>query len=130
MNVTAKSRYGLKLMMDLADHEESGHQQRHSIAERQSIPLDFMDQIVARLKQAGLIDSIRGRSGGVQLKKKATEISLWDILIAVEDSLYPVKCLEHDSTLAHKTLHDVVAKWQKKKKIISQAPQARSCSRS
>ena len=153
MNITAKSRYGLKIMMDLADHENGSLQQRQQIATRQGIPIDFMDQIVARLKQAGLIDSIRGRSGGMQLRKRSSEISLWDILIAVEDSVYPVKCLEHESCglehtcismdawsevlvtikkeLSHKYLYDVVARWQKKKLGLNLEQQSgiRECAR-
>ncbi len=97
MNLTAKSRYALKIMMDLAAHAEQGHQQRQSIALRQSIPLDFMDQITARLRAKGLIESIRGRSGGFFLVKPPQEISLWDIFQAVEDNLYAVKCMDHES---------------------------------
>src|SRR5882724_9178077 len=83
-------------MMDLAVHEENGHQQRHNIALRQNVPLDFMDQITSRLRTAELLTSIRGRSGGFQLTKSPQEISLWEIFQAVEDSLYPVKCLEDE----------------------------------
>jgi Rrf2 family protein len=75
VNITAKSRYALKIMMDLAVQEDHGHQQRHNIAQRQNIPLDFMDQITSRLRAAGLVASIRGRSGGFQLSKLTTEIS-------------------------------------------------------
>ncbi|MBI2602633.1 MAG: Rrf2 family transcriptional regulator [Deltaproteobacteria bacterium] len=96
MNITAKSRYALKIMMDLSLHEEGGHQQRHNIAVRQGIPLDFMDQVTARLRSASLIESIRGRSGGFKLSKASPKISLWDIFQAVEDNLYPVKCLDHE----------------------------------
>ncbi len=134
MNLTAKSRYALKIMMDLAAHQAEGHQQRHNIANRQSIPVDFMDQITARLRAGGLIESIRGRSGGFHLAKSSTDISLWDIFQAVEDSLYPVKCLDHETceleescisvgawrdvsllvraALSEKTLADSVEKWQ------------------
>lgn len=153
MNVTAKSRYGLKIMMDLADKKDQGLQQRQSIAERQAIPLDYMDQIVARLKLADLVESIRGRSGGVKLKKNPIHISLWDILVAVEDSLYPVKCLEHETCslenncisidawdevfssikveLSAKSLHDIVLKWQMKQpKVQHFCPsQTRECGR-
>ncbi len=138
MNITAKSRYALKIMMDLAANEESGHQQRHNIAMRQGISLDFMDQVTARLRSAGLVESIRGRSGGVQLGKPTTEISLWEIFIAVEDNLYPVKCLDHElcdledqcisvdawnevfssfkQVLVRQSLHELVVKWKNKKK--------------
>src|SRR3989338_4083143 len=134
LNITAKSRYALKIMMDLAVQEDQGHQQRHNIAQRQNIPLDFMDQITSRLRAAGLVSSIRGRSGGFQLSKATTAISLCDIFQAVEDSLYPVKCLEHEkcefeqscisidvwdevftvlrNALSQKTLADSVGKWR------------------
>lgn len=135
MNITAKSRYALKIMMDLALTDEQGHQQRHSIAQRQHVPVDFMDQITARLRSGGLIQSIRGRSGGFQLCKSPKEISIWEIFQSVEDSLYPVKCLELEacdledscvsigiwddvfssirSALTQKTLADCVEKYKK-----------------
>lgn len=140
MNITAKSRYALKIMMDLAANEESGHQQRHNIALRQGISLDFMDQVTARLRNAGLVESIRGRSGGVQLAKTPIEISLWEIFVAVEDNLYPVKCLDHElcdledqcisvdawnevflsfrQVLLKQSLHELVVKWKNKKKSV------------
>ena len=155
MNITAKSRYALKIMMDLAVNEEHGHQQRQSIALRQSVPLDFMDQITSRLRAAGLVESIRGRSGGFQLAKSPADISMWAIFEAVEDSLYPVKCLDHEkceleascisssawndilsvlkTELMKKSLFDVVAKWKLKKKPLKEQtsahPSVVSCSR-
>lgn len=96
MNFTAKSRYALKVMMDLAVKHDAGQQTRLSISHRHGIPIDFMDQILARLKSANLIQTTRGRSGGISLSHTPAEISLWKIFRAVEDSLYPVQCLEVD----------------------------------
>ncbi|MDD9952169.1 MAG: Rrf2 family transcriptional regulator [Zetaproteobacteria bacterium] len=102
MNFTAKSRYALKMMLDLADHQNEGPQKRHDIAMRQSIPIDFMDQILIRLRENGLIVSVRGRSGGLKLNRCADVISLWEIFYAVEDNVYPVKCLtNNDCKLEH-----------------------------
>lgn len=138
MNFTAKSRYALKIMMDLADSKLVGRQQRNKIAMRQGISVDFMDHIMARLRNKELIESTRGRFGGFELKKSAEEISLWDIFDAVEDNIYPVQCIEdHDACkfeascisydawsdvfysikkeLASKTLASMVQKWQQKK---------------
>ena len=92
MNVTAKGRYALKIMMDLT--VQCGKQQRRSIANRQGVPLDYMDHILQRLKQHQLVETVRGRGGGLTIGKDASDISVWDILTAVEDSLYPVQCLE------------------------------------
>lgn len=151
MNITAKSRYALKIMMDLALHQDEGHQQRHSIAQRQNVPLDFMDQITSRLKTAQLVTSIRGRSGGFELAKAPQEVSLWDIFEAVEDSLYPVKCLEHEpcglelscmstgvwedvfsimrEALSQKTLAESVEKWRAAKPNFFHEQKQGSCSR-
>jgi Rrf2 family iron-sulfur cluster assembly transcriptional regulator len=123
--------------VDLADFDADGLQQRQKIAARQGISPDFMDHIMARLKASGLVASIRGRQGGFRLERAAAEISLWDIFCAVEDSLFPVQCVEesgcqleahcisHDAwldvagiiqgELAGRSLGDMLKKWQDKK---------------
>lgn len=93
MNITSKSRYALKIMMDLALHQEQlSH--RVDIAQRQGVPLDYMDQILLRLKEQGLIDSTRGRSGGYRLARTPEQISMYEIFNAVEDGFIPVLCLD------------------------------------
>ena len=111
MNVTSKSRYALKIMMDLAAEAGSHGElsllgigsagdgpspviQRGAIASRQGIPLDYMDHILQRLRDAGLIASVRGRSGGYSLGRAADSITVHDIFKAVEDAWHPVQCLE------------------------------------
>jgi Rrf2 family protein len=93
MNITAKSRYALKIMMDLAAVPE-GLTQRHDIAARQGIPLDFMDHVLCRLREAGLIASARGRAGGYRLARPADGISVLEIFTTVEDAFQPVQCLD------------------------------------
>lgn len=94
MNVTSKSRYALKIMMDLAGQDQSILIHRSDIAQRQGIPLDYMDQILGRLREGGLIDSTRGRAGGYRLAKSAQEVSVLEIFTAAEDAFQPVQCLE------------------------------------
>jgi Rrf2 family protein len=96
MNFTAKSRYALKIMMALCKQEEIGLQTRIEVSKRHGIPLEFMDQILARLKSAELIQTNRGRSGGISLTKLPSSVTLWEIFKAVEDNLYPVQCLENE----------------------------------
>ncbi len=135
MNLTAKSRYALKIMMDLAVHEEEGHQQRAKMAARQAVPLEFMDQVLSRLREHGLVVSFRGRNGGVALSRTPAEINLWDIFVAVEDRFFPVLCVQDNhlcrgeaqcisseawtdvyaelqGVLKGKTLKALVAKWE------------------
>jgi Rrf2 family iron-sulfur cluster assembly transcriptional regulator len=97
MNITSKSRYALKIMMDLADAAEAadGLTHRSEIAARQGIPLDYMDHVLSRLREAGLIASTRGRSGGYRLARSRDEISVLQIFMAVEDAFQPVQCLDH-----------------------------------
>ena len=75
------------------DYEEIG-----SVAARQEISERYLEQLVALLKKAGLVKSIRGASGGYVLAKKPSEISVGDILRALEGSLEPVKCAAFDTT--------------------------------
>jgi Rrf2 family protein len=100
VNLTAKSRYALKIMMDLAAHETEGPQQRAKIAARQGVPLEFMDQILSRLREKSLLVSTRGRHGGVALKRPPDTINLWDIFTAVEeDRFFPVRCVTETSPM-------------------------------
>lgn len=97
MNITSKSRYALKIMLDLAQSSDGALAHRADVASRQGIPIDYMDQILIRLREAGLIVSIRGRSGGYRLARPALEISALMVFMAVEDAFAPVSCLEHGS---------------------------------
>ena len=86
MNLTVRTRFGLKTLLDIAFHHSEGPVQRRQIAQRQGIPTDYMDQILLKLRNAGLIQSLRGREGGYHLSKEAQDISLWDVCVAVEDT--------------------------------------------
>lgn len=93
MNITSKSRYALKIMMDLAQHE--GHLvHRADVAQRQGVPLDYMDQILSRLRDGSLIESTRGRGGGYKLALQPDQISVLEIFSSVEDVFEPVQCLD------------------------------------
>lgn len=93
MNMTSKSRYALKIMMDLTHYRAQPHVKRIDIAKRQGIPPDYLDQIMVRLRSGKLVESIRGRGGGYKLARPPELISLWDVFGAVEDSIYPVECV-------------------------------------
>ena len=97
MNFTSRSRYALKIMMDLAFYRGEPLIRRSEIAGRQGVPADYLDQIMIRLRAGGLVDSIRGRNGGYRLARDPDEISLWQIFRCVEDAIYPVECLSDHS---------------------------------
>lgn len=92
MKLSTKGRYGLRALIDLARYSEGEPVSISNIAARQDISERYLEQLVARLKKAGLVKSIRGASGGYVLAKRAEEISVGDVLRALEGSLEPVKC--------------------------------------
>lgn len=96
MKLSTKGRYGLRAMIDLADYSEAAPQSITNIAMRQSISDSYLEQLMAKLKKAGLITSIRGAQGGYVLAKNSEDISVGDILRALEGDLIPVKCSELD----------------------------------
>jgi len=93
--LTAKSRYAVKVMMDLALNEGFALQHRKEIAKRHNIPEDYVDHIIIALRKGDLIKTIRGKGGGIKLNKGTEEISVWDILDAAENRMSPVHCLDH-----------------------------------
>ena len=100
-------------MVDLAK-SKNPLQTRQAIATRQGIPLDYMGQLTSKLKDANLLATGRGCRGGLQLAKKASEISLWDIFMALEDSLHPVSCLDDNLKSCCKHQNDCLSEpiWQ------------------
>ena len=94
MQISTKSRYGLRAMVELALNYGDGPVSLGEIAERQDISLKYLEQIVPHLKTAGFIRSVRGASGGYSLRKDPKEITSLEILQAVEGPLAPVDCVD------------------------------------
>lgn len=100
MNLTSRSRYALKIMLDLAKYRDEPLVRRQDIVHRQGVPAKYLDQILVRLRKAHLVDSIRGRTGGYRIAQDIADISLWDIFRAVEAGIYPVECVdEHEDCM-------------------------------
>jgi len=87
-------------MVDIASQEQDKSIKLKSIAERQSISENYLEQIIAVLKGAGLVKSVRGAFGGYSLSCNPDEISIRSILELLEGSLYPVECLSSDDKTA------------------------------
>lgn len=96
MKLSTKGRYGLKAMIDLAVHSTEGQVVLKSIAERQGISENYLEQLFALLKKAKLVKSIRGSQGGYILARETEKITVGDILRALEGSLAPVDCVLED----------------------------------
>ena len=92
MKLSTKGRYGLRALIDLAQHGGEGPVSITSIAERQEISERYLEQLMSKLKKAGIIQSIRGAQGGYVLAKELEEVSVGEGLRALEGDLNPVEC--------------------------------------
>ena len=98
LKLSTKGRYGLKAMLDLALNSPEGAVTIKSIAERQSLSENYLEQLFLSLRKANLIKSIRGAQGGYIITKDPKEITVGDILRALEGSLSPVECIDKEGS--------------------------------
>lgn len=98
MKLSTKGRYGLRAVIDLAMHDNEEAVALSQIAERQGISMNYLEQLIAKLKKAGIVNGIRGAQGGYKLAESADKISVGAILRALEGDLSPVDCSEVSGT--------------------------------
>jgi len=96
MKLSTRGRYGIHAMYDLAVHYGDGPQSIKMIAERQTIPEAYLEQLIALLRKAKLVISNRGAMGGYRLAHKPEEITVGDVLRALEGGLNLVECLTEE----------------------------------
>ena len=94
MKISTKGRYALRIMINLARHDEGSYIRLKDIAERQNITLKYMEQIMPLLTKAGYVRSYRGNNGGYMLARKPEEYTVGDILRTTEGSMAPIACIE------------------------------------
>jgi len=93
IQLSTKGRYGTRAMLELALNDGNGHMLLREIAERQGISVKYLEQIMPALKSAGLVNSSRGASGGYSLAKPPEEITVKEIVEALEGPLKLVDCV-------------------------------------
>jgi Rrf2 family protein len=93
MKLSKKSEYGLRALLELNLTHGKTTLQRHQIATRQHIPVEFLEQILLALKRAGLISSRRGVKGGYMLIKSPDEITLGQVIRILDGPLAPISCV-------------------------------------
>ena len=96
MKISTKGRYALRMMLDLAEHQNDGFVALKDIAERQNISKKYLEQIVPILNKADVLRTTRGFQGGYRLAKSPDSYTVGEILRLTEGSLASVACLEHD----------------------------------
>lgn len=96
MKISTKGRYGLTIMMELANRVGEGPTSLRSIAQRHDLSEHYLEQLIAPLRNAGLVKSIRGAYGGYVLAKQPEEISAGDIIRVLEGPISPVEFAEEE----------------------------------
>ncbi len=128
MRVSSRGEYGLRALYDLAQHYSDGPVPSCEIAKRQSIPPNYLNQLLITLRRSGLIHSERGRNGGHRLARAPHKITLDEAVRVLDGSTAPKECVDDasvctdhctycdvwrevksatDSILAHRTLADM-----------------------
>ncbi|WP_308634701.1 cysteine metabolism transcriptional regulator CymR [Paenibacillus silvisoli] len=96
MKISTKGRYGLTIMMELAAKFGEGPTSLKSIAERNHLSEHYLEQLIAPLRNAGLVKSIRGAYGGYILSRDPQEITSGDVIRILEGPISPVDFTEED----------------------------------
>ena len=97
MRLTTKGRYAVTAVLDLAFHEGNGPVSLAAISERQHISLSYLEQLFARLRRNGVVKSTRGPGGGYTLNRDAADISISDVILAVDESCQVAACDDKES---------------------------------
>ena len=94
MKISTRGRYAVRILLDIAQHQDKGFVSMKDVARRQQISKKYSDQIGMQLSQAGLLLAARGRQGGYKLIPEARDVTVLRVLNIMEGSLAPVQCLE------------------------------------
>ena len=100
MRLTTKGRYAVTAMLDLALHESFGPVNLMDISKRQGISLAYLEQLFLRLRKEGLITSSRGPGGGYRLQQPRSDISVADVIRAVDEQVDATRCGGHKNCQA------------------------------
>lgn len=115
---SAKGRYALRLMVDLAEHNDQGHVPLKSIAERQGLSKKYMEIIVKELVKGGMIVGVSGKGGGYNLCRKPEEYTVGEILELMEGSFDSVSCLAKGAKKCPRaSVCTTVAMWKEYDKV-------------
>ena len=97
MMISTKGRYALRVMLDLAAHDNGSYIPLKDIAGREEISVKYLENILAVLSRVGMVDAARGKGGGYRLSRPPAEYPAGEIIRLAEGSLAPVACLKDDS---------------------------------
>ena len=95
MKLSTRSRYGTRMMLDMAQHYDEGPIQIGDIAKRQDISVKYLEQLIIPLKKANYVESVRGPKGGHMLAKSPEKITVGEIVELLEGGINLSRCIEN-----------------------------------
>ncbi len=113
MKITTKVRYGIRALNLLAEIEnENSTLQISKMATEENLSIKYLENLMVKLRNAGLVESKRGKSGGYKLAKKANRISIAEIFMALDESFELVPCLGSDYACERKEICGTYDLWK------------------
>ena len=119
MTISTKGRYALRIIIDLAEHGNGAYIPMKKVAERQALPLKYLEHILPILTQNNVVEGQHGKGGGYRLTRKPEEYTVGEILRLVEGDLAPVACLECGATPCKRVNEcRTISMWKKLQSLI------------
>lgn len=113
MEISRRTDYGVRVILDLATLAQSDKASTQEIAERQNIPAPFLAKIISQLSLSGLVTTYRGAGGGVSLARPASEISLLQVIEALDGPVRLNRCVIEPSACPRDEFCPVHHVWAK-----------------
>lgn len=120
MKISTKGRYALRVMLDIAMHDDGKFIPLKDIAMRQELTVKYLEQIISLLNKAGYLHSLRGNTGGYRLTKHPNEYIVGDILRTTEGDLAPIACLKNNNYCIRSNECITLPFWQGLDKVIKE----------
>ena len=119
MKISTKGRYALRMLLDLAEHQNCGYIALKDIAERQGISKKYLEQIIPMYNRSGILKTERGSQGGYRLAKAPETLTVGEILRFTEGDLAPVACAGEETPVCTRSADcAVLPVWQGLYKVI------------
>ena len=121
MKISTRGRYAIRVMLDLAEHNNGEYIPLMDIAKRQEISEKYLESIVSVLSKQKFVKALRGKGGGYRLVRTPAEYTIGSILRITEGSMAPVACLEHDPNQCERVaVCKTLKMWEGAYKVITE----------
>ena len=102
MKISTRGRYAIRVLIDMAEHDNGGYIPLKDIVKRQDVSQKYLESIMLLLAKSGIVEGVHGKGGGYRLKKAPEELSVGEVLRVTEGSLAPVTCLEENTEICER----------------------------